>query len=316
LIKGTQPAVLILAFLRHNGVKRLIESCLENEVSRIYISIDGPRSDSDRSIQDEMLEIIREFQVATSVQLFVQRHEQNLGVGVGVISGLDWFFSHEDSGHILEDDLIVDSNYFTFSRIALLEFANHESVKMVSGSQLIPTPSSGNEVPWSNYPMIWGWSSWSDKWKVMRDGLLQRKSFVCFRKDSTLNNFWAVGANRVLDGKVDTWDTPLAAEFYRRKWICIIPPSNLVTNSGDDLQAFHTKGDTFGLNLSINKLSTNLDFYSLSSPECINGYNKQLEKIVFKVKKRHLFSPLYAPFSKRNQLKLKMAPLADRLVES
>jgi hypothetical protein len=315
LIKGAQPALLILAFIRQHGVKRLIESSLENDVSRIYISIDGPRSDSDRSIQEEMLEIIRDFQLDTTTQIFVQRHEVNLGVGVGVISGLDWFFSHEDSGHVLEDDLQVDSNYFTFSRLALLEFANHQSVKMVSGSKLIPTAASGKDVPWSNYPMIWGWSSWSDKWKEMRDGLLQRKSFAYFRKGSIVTNFWAIGANRVLDGKVDTWDTPLAAEFYRQKWICIIPPSNLVTNSGDDLQAFHTKADTFGLNLPIGKLSSNLDFYSLSSSECVNRYNKQLEKIVFKVKKRHLFSPLYSPFSKSNQLKLKMAPLANRLAE-
>jgi hypothetical protein len=243
----------------------------------------------------------------------VQKHQRNLGVGVGVISGLDWFFSHEDSGHILEDDLQVDSNFFSFSRLALLEFANHESVKMISGSQLIPTAPNGKDVHWSNYPMIWGWSSWSNKWKEMRDGLLQRKSFVCFRKDSSVNNFWAVGANRVLDGQVDTWDTPLAAEFYKRKWICIIPPSNLVKNSGDDLQAFHTKADTFGLNLPISRLSTNLDFYTLSSREYVNYYNKQLEKTVFKVKKRHLFSPLYSPLSKRSQLKLKKAPLANRL---
>ena len=314
MIKSTQPAVLILAFLRHNGVKRLIESCLDNEVSRIYISIDGPRSDSDRSKQQEMLKIIQEFQVATSTQISVQIHEQNLGVGVGVISGLDWFFSHEDSGHILEDDLHVDKNFFVFSRLALLEFANHELVKMISGSQLIPTESAGKDAHWSNYPIIWGWSSWSNKWKDMRIGLLQKKSFAYFRKDSDVINFWTIGANRVLDGKVDTWDTPLAAEFYRQKWFCIIPPSNLVTNSGDDLQAFHTKGDTFGMNLPISKFLSNIDFYSLSSPEFVDSYNKQLEKIVFKVKKRHFFAPFYSPFSKRNLLILKKAPLIDRLV--
>ena len=314
MTKGTQPPVLILAFLRHHGVKRLIESCLENDVSRIYISIDGPRSDSDRSTQQEMLEIIQEFRTVAPTQIFVQRHEQNLGVGVGVISGLDWFFSHEDSGHILEDDLHVDSNFFAFSRLALLEFADHELVKMISGSQLIPIVPTGNNAHWSNYPMIWGWSSWSNKWKEMRDGLLQKKSFVCFRKDSDVINFWTVGANRVLDGKVDTWDTPLAAEFHRQKWLCIIPPSNLVTNSGDDQQAFHTKGDTFGMNLPISKLLPDVDFNSLSSPEFVDSYNKKLEKIVFKVKKRHFFSPLYSSFSKRNQLILKKAPLIERLV--
>lgn len=314
MTKGTQPPVLILAFLRHHGVKRLIESCLENDVSRIYISIDGPRSDSDRSAQQEMLEIIQEFRTVAPTQIFVRRHEQNLGVGVGVISGLDWFFSHEDSGHILEDDLHVDSNFFAFSRLALLEFADHELVKMISGSQLIPTVPAGKDAHWSNYPMIWGWSSWKNKWEEMRDGLLQKKSFVCFRKDSDVINFWTVGANRVLDGKVDTWDTPLAAEFHRQKWLCIIPPSNLVTNSGDDQQAFHTQGDTFGMNLPIGKLLPDVDFYSLSSPEFVDSYNKKLEKIVFKVKKRHFFSPLYSSFSKRNQLILKKAPLIERLV--
>ena len=314
MTNGTQPAVLILAFIRHNGVKRLIETCLENDVSRIYISIDGPRSESDRSTQQEMLEIIQEFRMVAPTQFFVQRHEENLGVGVGVISGLDWFFSHEDSGHILEDDLHVDSNFFAFSRIALLEFANHNSVKMISGSQLIPTVPIGKDAHWSNYPMIWGWSSWSDKWTEMRNGLLQKKSFVYFRKDSDVINFWTLGANRVLDGKVDTWDTPLAAEFHKQKWLCIIPPSNLVTNSGDDLQAFHTKGDTFGMNLPISKLLPDVDFYSLSSPEFVDSYNKKLEKIVFKVKKRHFFSPFYSSFSKRNQLILKKAPLIERLV--
>jgi hypothetical protein len=262
-----------------------------------------------------MLEIIRRFQVATSAKIYVQRHQQNLGVGAGVISGLDWFFSHEDSGHVLEDDLYIDSNFFTFSRLALLEFANHELVKMISGSQLIPTVLTGKDVHWTNYPMIWGWSSWSDEWKEMRDGLLQKKSFACFRKDSDVVNFWTIGANRVLDGKVDTWDTPLAAEFHKQKWFCIIPPSNLVTNSGDDLEAFHTKGDTFGLNLPIKRLVTNIDFYSLSSPEFVDSYNKQLEKIVFKVKKRHFFLPLYSPFSKHHQLILKKAPLKERLFQ-
>jgi hypothetical protein len=315
LTKGAQPAVLILAFLRHNGVKRLIESCLENKVSRIYISIDGPRSDSDKSKQEEMLEIIQMFQSSTSTQITVQRHEQNLGVGVGVISGLDWFFSHEDSGHVLEDDLHVDSNFFTFSRLALMEFENDKSVKMISGSQIIPTSPVGKDAHWSNYPMIWGWSSWSNKWKEMREGLLERKSFVFFQKGSHVTNFWAIGANRVLDGKVDTWDTPLAAEFHRQKWFCVIPPSNLVTNSGDDPLAFHTKGDTFGLNLPISKLLPNIDFYALSSLECVDSYNKRLEKLVFKVKRRHFLSPLYSHLVKRNQLILKKAPLAKRLID-
>lgn len=310
-----QPAVLILAFLRKNGVQRLIQTCLENDVSRIYISIDGPRSDSDKFTQQEILKIIQKYQESASVQFFMQLHERNLGVGVGVISGLDWFFSHEDSGHILEDDLIIESDFFTFSRKALLEFQNHESVKMISGSQLIPWGEPLKAALWTNYPMIWGWSSWSDRWEEMRAGLLQSKSYTFFRKDSVLNNFWAIGANRVLDGRVDTWDTPLAAEFYMRKWICIIPPSNLVTNFGDDLEASHTKGNTYGLKFPIEKLDLGIDFHSLSSTEYINKCNELLEKTIFRVRKRHFFAPFYSLFLNHKNRKLRKPKLRERLIK-
>ena len=307
------PAALILGFVRPDGVKGLIETCIQNDVPRLYISIDGPRSDSDRLLQRKIVEVVERFQSNISVQIFLQIHDQNLGVGAGVISGLDWFFSKEKCGHILEDDLNVDSDFFEFSRLALREYRDYPSVKMISGSQLISEANSESQAHWCNYPMIWGWSSWSSRWIEMRTGLLKEKDFAYCQKNSHINNFWAIGANRVLQGKIDTWDTPLAAEFYRKSWFCIIPPKNLVTNSGNDQFANHTMGNTFGLNLPIEKITGIIDFQTLHTSKDIKKYNKLLERYVFRIKRRHYFAYIYALIIDRRKYLSNRVPLHKRL---
>jgi hypothetical protein len=313
MIIEVKPAALILTYVRPDGVKGLIESCIQNDVPRIYISVDGPRSDPDRLLQKKIFEIVERFQKRNGVQIFLQNHEQNLGVGAGVISGLDWFFSLEESGHILEDDLIIDSDFFEFSRLALREYRDYSSVKMISGSQLISEAKSEDQANWCNYPMIWGWSSWSSKWLEMKTGLLKEQGFTYFRMNSHITNFWAIGANRVLQGKIDTWDTPLAAEFYRKRWLCIIPPKNLVVNYGNDQVANHTMGNTFGLNLPIDKLTETIDFDTLNTSKNITVYNKLLEKYVFRIKRRHYFANIYGPFIDRRKYPSSYAPLYKRL---
>jgi hypothetical protein len=310
------PPVLIIAYSRPNGVEQLIEESIKNDVTSFYVSIDGPKPGASNTRQLEILEVVNKYRSNPLLRFELLVHPHNLGVGVAVIRALDWFFSCEEVGHVLEDDLILNSGFFDFSRKALSIFEEIDHVRIISGTQL-RNDLNDTQVNYStNYPMIWGWSTWRSAWLEMREGLLSRKKFSFTGKGSTRINYWATGANRVLDGKVDTWDTPLAAEFNLRKWQCIMPPVNLICNAGDDSMASHTSKGTIGLNREVMPLPQNIDFAVLPTSEETGDYNVFLEQEVFKIRFKHYFLPLFVILADRITYREKISPLSARLISS
>lgn len=289
-----QPAALILAFVRIDGVRRLIETCLRNDVKRIYISIDGPKDLEDKQIQKSIVRMVNDFKANSDGIFRLLHRDKNLGVGAGVIAGIDWFFSQESVGYILEDDLVVGPDFFSFSCEALSRYKDDDMVKMVAGSQMLTDLNKSNGAYWCNYPIIWGWSTWKNRWYQMKEGLLREKSWFIPKGNPIVNNFWTVGARRVLNGYVDTWDTPLAAEFRLKNWLCLVPPVNLVSNTGNDSYATNTKGVNQSLNLKITDLKVATNFEFNRNGHSIKEYNRTLEKKIFKIKPYHLLIPFYS----------------------
>jgi hypothetical protein len=262
-------------------------------VPRIYIAVDGPRNSRDVENQIEIRSAIDSF-VTHSPEIHVQTwfRESNLGVGVSVISALDWFFKNEPFGHVLEDDLEPTDSFFSFSREALEKFGSDSRVWMISGSQILSRFDSVEHSRESQYPMIWGWSSWRDSWIHMRQALLTDKKFRYLGRGVIEHNYWAVGGRRVLEGQVDTWDTALAGEFQINRKICIIPPHNLVANLGNDDVAAHTSIDTSTVFVMAYEFSDNLALRAALDSKEEKNYDAELRDKIFQVRARHYFLPV------------------------
>jgi hypothetical protein len=220
--------------------------------------------------------------------------EENNGVAAGVIKAIDWFFTQVDSGIILEDDLVVADGFFKYCTDALSKFEHEIDVWMISGSQIFESYDFHNQLQLANYPMIWGWATWRGKWQEMRESLITPKKIGLKNIFNHRYLFWAVGANRALSGLVDTWDTPLAFEFFKRQKLCVISPVNLVSNIGDDEVAIHTKTSGFPLFVPLQDFNG----YGIEDMnQCRNlpkSYNLILEKNLFRIRLRHIFIPYYS----------------------
>jgi hypothetical protein len=167
---------------------------------------------------------------------------------------------------------------------------------MISGTQHFANFDEPTKTIWTNYPMVWGWASWSQKWQIMRASLIKDKHIRMRNLLDPRYLFWAVGGNRALSGKVDAWDTPLAFEFRYQKKLCLLPPVNLVSNIGIDEFATNTKSESSYLNEEMTVLGGKYKFSDKSNKKVLNQYNLMLEKNIFKIRKRHLFLPYYAFF--------------------
>lgn len=285
---------LIIAYSRPQGVDYLLNVLKGAAVPRIYVSIDGPKNAQDNLNRLRILESIEKFRNYFGMNIEVLAHKVNLGVGAGVISAIDWFFSQESKGIVLEDDLKVSRSFFKYAEESLSIYEFDPEVWMVSGTQLFPTGPESNECSWSNYPMIWGWAGWSKKWDLMRASLLQHKRFRFRYLLDSRYLFWMIGSNRALSGKVDTWDIPLAFEFYFQNKYCLLPPVNLISNAGNDSIAAHTSLGDFPMNVPFAEISKDLDFTQSTREYRAKRYNRSLETKVFCISYRSLLLPARA----------------------
>src|SRR5262245_21052050 len=105
-----EPPVLFLIFNRPGTTAQVMEAIRIARPPRLYIAADGPR---DRPGEKELCARTR--QIATDINWPCQSktlfRERNLGCGISVSGALDWFFSQEEDGIILEDDCVPSSSF-------------------------------------------------------------------------------------------------------------------------------------------------------------------------------------------------------------
>ena len=287
-------ATLIIGYSRSAGISNLLERLTEGGVRNIYIAIDGPRNLTDRLEQEKIKREIENY--STKLDIRILQRDVNLGAAAGVITAIDWFFSHETMGIILEDDLQISKDFYVYAKNALDKYKNDNDVWMISGTQHLPDLGDSKKTNWTNYPMIWGWAGWSQKWDVMRTSLLEYKSVTIKNLLDPKYLFWAIGANRALSGKVDAWDIPLAFEFKYQKKLSLLPPVNLISNIGNDEFATNTIVKNEFMHQKIQDLGNGFQYSEKPLSNKLLEYNTFLEKKVFKITKRHILLPYYSLF--------------------
>jgi hypothetical protein len=230
--------VLLIGYSRTKTLIDLVEIALLNHVSAIYVSIDGPKNDTVQKYQDNLIGCLEDFQKSQSVPIHVLQRKRNLGAGAGVVAALDWFFTLEKEGIVLEDDLVVDDSFFEYVREALPIIYSDPKILSVSGTRLLPTTDSHATL--SSYPLAWGWATTREKWSVIRELIFQKPS--SFRKHGSIQEwiFWLTGKRRALRSYIEAWDIPLAEGMSTNGFYTLVPPVNLVSNVGFDEASTHT----------------------------------------------------------------------------
>lgn len=284
--------ILVIGFSRTQKILQIILKLREYGMNEIYLALDYPTEKSTLTKQIALIDELMRLQWEPTHQIQIWHRTKNHGVGVGVITALDWFFSKNQFGIIIEDDLEFTEDFLHFCALGLAKFEHSNEVLMISGNRYSNGKCQQSAlVVASNYPQIWGWATWKSKWIEIRSLILKHK-ILKFRNALSPNVcFFFAGALRAQRGFIDTWDIPLAYEMLIRKKICILPPVNLVKNTGNDIFASHTFTSDFPLNFPIDSMP-HCAVQSLEEIEAtIRDSNMYLEQNIFHVKRRHIMSP-------------------------
>lgn len=243
------PPILIIGYQRVNSLELILNICLKETTSKIFISMDGPPH-SNSGLIDQARMLVADFKSAYPDRISLKLSSENVGVGVHVISALDWFFSINSFGVVLEDDCVPHKDFFKYSISAIEFIKTQDSVWLFSGYR--PQIKEIEEIQYGlcSVPLNWGWGTTNKKWTEIRRLITEHKFenlFLSFFLGSS-RVYWNIGYRRIQKGWVDSWDTALAFLMARKNKLALIPNCNLISNIGNDEFALNTKFETVFLN--------------------------------------------------------------------
>ena len=239
--------VLFLVFNRFDTTKQVFESIKKAKPPRLYVAADGARENNNG--EDEIVESVRKYileNINWDCEITTLFREKNLGCKMAVSGAIEWFFENEEAGIILEDDCYPSQSFFWFCEDLLNWYKDDMRVWNIGGYKPSFLKGDSFSYNFSRFTHIWGWASWTDRWKhydatisKYKNNLNLLKEYELFREDYENNSRIKI-LNKILSGEIDTWDYQWNFTIRINNGLSIRPSVNLVSNLGFRKDATHT----------------------------------------------------------------------------
>ncbi len=337
--------ILLITYKRHHTLIEILEVIQKIKPKRLYISCDiyeGTKSD-DITKNKTVIDFINSYTL-NDCEIIKKINTSNLGCGQGPKEAIDWFFSHEKMGIIVEDDCLPDLSFFEYCKSMLYQYQTNNKIMAVTGNNyLLNQIQISDSYYFTKYPNIWGWATWKRSWDKLD---WKMNDYVSFLKKDTLKKytnsdeeykFW----KHLFD---NLYNDPEAHKYWDYQWLYsiwnndgfgIAPDINLVKNIGFDTEATHTtnkpnwydtvKNGSFTLqshpkSIEINQSADDFQFQHIINPtpklSILDKIKNKLRRIFIKKKKiwqdNEYFDPIW---QERIQMMSKFIKSDDSIVD-
>ena len=291
-------AVLIVGYQRVEAIRSILEKCLEAEVKSVLLSLDFPKVQTPEALlrNSQIRDLASKF--APHFDNFKTRFlDRNVGCSANVLSSCDWAFDQYKEVAVLEDDCQPSISFFDYCEVSKEFLKSRTEVLLACGTQFVPADVKGSSAYLSKYALTWGWFTDREHWeKIKRELVFYSQEYK--KTKSVLSNeriYWREGARRAFEGYVDVWDTALVHILNERSYFSILPPTNLISNIGNDSVATHTRADRTWTNAIRNEFSQE-DF---GVPMINLEADLWLRKNLYKIRLRHIFTTKFTKIKDR-----------------
>jgi hypothetical protein len=242
-----KTAVFLLAFNRPDTTARVFAAIRAARPPRLYVAADGPRATrpGDGALCAEVRRIVSA--VDWPCELRTLFRDENLGCKRSVSLAIDWFFSKEDRGIILEDDCLPSQSFFRFCEVLLERFQDDLRVFSVQGNFFGAARAPDSSYLFSKMFYMWGWATWADRWRSVSIDDLDlpgiRRAIDDDRwlgRNVLLRRYWLDIVERQAAGEIDSWGYPVMFHCFNKRLLNVTPTKNLVLNIGAGPSATRT----------------------------------------------------------------------------
>lgn len=262
--------ILFIIFNRNEIAMRSFQSIRAVRPEKLYIACDGPRTPEEAAVVENVrASVTGAVDWDCEVQTLFQ--SRNLGCGKGVYTAIEWFFSCEGEGIILEDDCVAAPTFFQYAEEMLARYRYDQRVGMVAGFMPENVKNYHYSYLFSRFKSCWGWATWRRAWQNMDMDMSWRKTPYAA---SVLANSgfqgrdiakWKFELKCIDNNYVSAWDWQWYFTLAAQNQLCVYPVVNQITNVGNDANATHTSMS------HVEKPTESLSF-PLVTPPCLAPY--------------------------------------------
>ncbi len=245
-----QPAILLVTFNRPNHARQVLEAILAAKPKDLYVFQDGARKGNvgDLAKCAEVRNVVEELKAKCGFRMHTLYSDKNLGCGPGPMTALNWFFSENEMGIVLEDDAVPHPDFFPYAEELLLKYKDDESVCAI-GSMNVDTQKWGDGSYYFSMMNrnLCAWATWRRAWErfdlrmlnVSRQEL--DRALRWYSCDVLEREYWCDRLKEVhKDGCGGrSWDMQFFMSIWLNHGKGIVPNVNLTSNIGTVGEATH-----------------------------------------------------------------------------
>ncbi len=282
-IESNLAPIALFTYKRLDTLKSTVESLKKNSLalnSILYIFSDSAKSSSDI----EQVRLVREYlrTIQGFKEIHIEEAGQNKGLATSIISGVNNILKVHDKIIVLEDDLLLATNFLDFMNQSLSQYKNSKDVFSISGFSFDFTVPA--DYYFDGYFLTrgwsWGWATWKDRWEPID---WQIKDYPEFSNNKQLKKEFSKGGSdlnsmlkKQIEGKLDSWAIRWFYSQFRKGGLTYYPVISKVSNEGFDRNATHTKSFQSRFQTRLDR-NNKTKFTHLEKIEKSNFFQSQLQ---------------------------------------
>lgn len=254
--------ILLITFNRPDHTRRVLERILEVKPQKLYVFQDGAHEGNAndaakcaevRQVIDTLWNNYLSQAVAENEKQQLRLHRYysdiNLGCGPGPMTALNWFFSENEMGIILEDDAVPHIDFFGYCEELLERYKKEDSIRAIGSMHLDSQTYGDGSYYFSMMNRTFcAWATWARAWK---DFDLYHRNVSRKQLDSVLKEYGCAlrmreyWCDRLAEVQKDalsgsSWDQQFWMSIWLHHGKGIMPNVNLCKNIGFDEYGTHT----------------------------------------------------------------------------
>lgn len=235
--------ILLACFVRPEKLAQVIKPLIGVK-NPIYAVIDAPRDHRESLRIAEVRKVLSDSDLVVRDILTFPKNQGTNSVAMGV----DWILQDFESVIVIEEDILVSTQFIEFAEVMLEKYSTDYRVGSITSMNLVPKDQmTAPEFTYrfSCYFYAWGWATWKDRWSQMIP--LDEWNIDSLRTPITARNRlaqerWKSGMREVHSGRSPgLWDYRWIYTYWVKKWLTVVPNTNLAINIGFDNEATHTR---------------------------------------------------------------------------
>jgi hypothetical protein len=240
--------IVLFAYNRIGPLKKTVEylqKCYLSSESDLFIYSDAAKNAADEIEVNKVRDFIST--IGGFKGIHIVKAAINKGLANSIICGVSEIINQFGKVIVLEDDLLVSSNFLNYMNSALAFYEYQPKVFSVSGfifEMKIPDDYV-YDVFFTKRNCSWGWAMWKDRWNEIDWEIKDYDSFV--NSPEQRGAFNRIGSDltgsliRQKKGEINSWAIRCCYHQFKKNTYTVYPTISKVNNIGFGAEATHTK---------------------------------------------------------------------------